>query len=113
MRRNRLIRPADRRASDDDEFESSGRKVLDAPGAPARVSEVEEVLRLAAGISALRERAEMSQRDVAERLGVSRPRIAAIERPSNITIDVLSQYVDAIGGQLEINVPRATAGSRC
>lgn len=80
------------------------KKVLDAPGAPERVAEVEDELRLAAGLTALREQAELSQRDVAERIGVSQPRIAAIERASNVTIDVLSQYVDAIGGQLEINV---------
>lgn len=79
-------------------------KVLEAPGAAERVEAIEEELRLAAGLTALREQAGLSQRELAKRIGVSQPRIAAIERASNVTIDVLDQYVDALGGTLEITV---------
>jgi Mg-chelatase subunit ChlI len=37
-------------------------------------------------------------------MGVSQPRVAAIEQSRNVTIDVLEQYADAIGGRLEVTV---------
>ncbi len=80
------------------------KKVLDARGAEERVREVEDELRLAAGLTALRERAGISQRELAKRIGVSQPRIAAIERSRNVTIDVLEQYVTALGARLEVSV---------
>ena len=79
-------------------------KVLEAPGAPERVQEIEDELRLAAGLTALREQAGLTQRELAERMGVSQPRIAAIERSHNVTIEVLEQYVQALGGHLELTV---------
>jgi len=78
-------------------------KVLGAPGADERVREIEDELRLA-GLTALREKAGLSQRELAERIGVSQPRVAAIERSRNVTIDVLEQYVGALGGRLEVSV---------
>ncbi len=79
-------------------------KVLAAPGAVERVALIEDELRLAAGLTALREGAGLSQRELAKRIGISQPRIAAIERSRNVTLDVLEQYVTAVGGQLEITV---------
>jgi transcriptional regulator with XRE-family HTH domain len=83
------------------EFE---RKVLSRPGAGKRVTEIEDELRLAAGLTALREQAGLSQRDVAKLIGVSQPRVVAIEHSRNVTIEVLDQYVNAVGGTLEVNV---------
>jgi transcriptional regulator with XRE-family HTH domain len=80
------------------------KKVLAAPGAAERVAQVEEELRLAAGLTALRERAGLSQRELAERIGVRQPRIAAIERSRNVTFDVLERYIGALGGKLELTV---------
>jgi transcriptional regulator with XRE-family HTH domain len=80
------------------------KKVLAAPGAAERVEQIEEELRLAAGLTALRERAGLSQRELAERIGVRQPRIAAIERSRNVTLDVLERYVGALGGRLELSV---------
>lgn len=80
------------------------KKLLDAPGAEERVGEIEDELRLTAGLTALRENAGVTQRELAERIGVSQPRIAAIERSRNVTIDVLEQYVGALGGHLEVSV---------
>jgi transcriptional regulator with XRE-family HTH domain len=79
-------------------------KVLSRPGADKRVAEVEDELRLAAGLTALREQAGLSQREMAKLIGVSQPRVAAIEHSRNVTIDVLDQYVSAVGGTLEVNV---------
>lgn len=80
------------------------KKVLAEPGAAERVAEIEDELRLAAGLTALREQAGLSQRDVARMLGVSQPRVAAIEKSRNVTIEVLEQYVVAMGGELEVTV---------
>jgi transcriptional regulator with XRE-family HTH domain len=79
-------------------------RVLSRPGAHKRVAEIEDELRLAAGLTALREQAGLSQRDVAKLIGVSQPRVAAIEHSRNVTIEVLDQYVNAVGGTLEVNV---------
>ena len=80
------------------------KKVLADPGAAGRVADLEDELRLAAGLTSLREQAGLSQRDLAKRLGVTQPRVAAIERSRNVTIDVLEQYVGAVGGELELTV---------
>lgn len=78
------------------------KKVLEAPGAAERVAEIEDEFRLAAGLTALREEAGLSQRELARRMGVSQPRVAAIEQARNVTIDVLEQYIEAVGGRLEV-----------
>ncbi len=74
-------------------------KVLRADGAPKRVEVIEDELRLAAGLAALRERAGVTQRELADHMGVSQPRIVAIEKSRNVTIDVLDAYVSALGGR--------------
>lgn len=78
------------------------KKVLSKPGAAERVAEIEDELRLAAGLTALREDAGLSQRELATRMKVSQPRVAAIEQSENVTIDVLKQYVSAVGGELQV-----------
>ena len=82
-------------------------KVLRADGAAKRVAEIEDKLRLAAGLTALRERAGVSQRELAERMGVSQPRIVAIEKSKNVTMAVLDAYVRSLGGHLEVSIVRA------
>ena len=84
------------------------KRVLKAPGAEERVRAVEDELRLAAGLIALREQAGLTQRELADRIGVSQPRVAAIERSPNVTIDVLDQYVTAVGARLEVSVVKGT-----
>jgi transcriptional regulator with XRE-family HTH domain len=80
------------------------KEILAKPGAPARVAGIEDELRLAAGLTLLREQAGLSQRDLAKRLGVSQPRIAKIERSKNVTVELLEQYVQALGGRLQVTV---------
>ena len=68
------------------------------------MAEIEGELLLANRLTALREAAGFSQRELARHLGVSQPRVAAIERSHNVTIEVLEQYVEALGAKLEVNV---------
>lgn len=78
--------------------------VVSTPTAAKRVAEIESELRLAVALTQLREDAGFSQRQLAETLGVSQPRVAAIERSRNVTLDVLAKYVAALGGRLEVRV---------
>ena len=80
------------------------KKVLNTPNAENRVQEIEDEFHLATSLTALREKAGISQRELAGLIGISQPRVAAIERSRNVTIDVLEQYVSALGAQLEIVV---------
>ena len=87
-------------------------KVLSVERAAKRVAEIEDELRLAAGLTALRERAGVTQRELADHMGVSQPRIVAIEKSRNVTIGVLDAYVRALGGRLEVSVVRAGRRTR-
>lgn len=88
------------------------KRVLETKGAVERVTEIEQELLLANRLTALREAAGLSQRELAKRLGVSQPRIAAIERSHNVTIEVLEQYVEALGATLEVNVVKGRRKTR-
>jgi hypothetical protein len=46
----------------------------------------------------------VSQRELAQPIGVSQPRVAAIKRSRNVTLEVLERDVTPVGGQLEITV---------
>lgn len=52
-----------------------------------------------------RERAGLTQRELAERLGCSQQAVAQAERPlSNPTVAFLQAWADAVGGRLEISL---------
>lgn len=87
-------------------MEGLEKRVLARPGAPERVAEIANELRLAVALTAMREQAGLSQRDVATLLGVSQARVATIEKSRNVTVEVLEKYVKAVGGQLEITARR-------
>lgn len=55
-------------------------------------------------LSELRERAGLSQMQVAERMGVKQPRVSAIEKgdPAQMEVETLSRYVAALGGRLRV-----------
>jgi hypothetical protein len=36
-------------------------------------------------------------------MGISQPRVVAIEQARNVTIDVLERYIKAVGHRLEVN----------
>ncbi len=63
-------------------------------------------LRLEQELTALREARGLSQRQVAEILGVSQPAIAKIEsgKARNLQLKTLVRIVTALGGQLKIEI---------
>ncbi|NIG19643.1 helix-turn-helix transcriptional regulator [Pantoea sp. Al-1710] len=61
----------------------------------------------------LREELELSQVQLAEKMGVSQPAIAAIEaRGDDIKLSSLKKYVEALGGKLSLNVELPTGDGR-
>lgn len=55
-------------------------------------------------LSELRERAGLSQTEVAKRMGVKQPRVSAIEKgdPAQMEVETLKRYVSALGGHLRV-----------
>ncbi|GAA1879323.1 hypothetical protein GCM10009715_27430 [Paeniglutamicibacter psychrophenolicus] len=44
----------------------------------------------------------ITQADVAKRMGVTKSRVSQIERGDVSTVDVVSRYIDALGGHVQI-----------
>ena len=77
-------------------------KILAKPGAKERVATIKAELLQAAGLTDLREQAGLSQRELADRIGVKQPRVAAIEKADNVRLDVLVRYLEEVGAHLEV-----------
>ena len=57
------------------------------------------------GLPTLREMRAMSQQELAERLGVTQPAVAAMERRGeDIKVSTLKRYAEALGGELQITI---------
>jgi transcriptional regulator with XRE-family HTH domain len=50
----------------------------------------------------IRQARGLTQADVAAELQVSRPRVAAVEKQRNLNLSTLREYVEAMGGRLEV-----------
>jgi transcriptional regulator with XRE-family HTH domain len=77
-------------------------KILAKSGAKERVATIKAELLQAAGLTDLREQAGLSQRELADRIGVKQPRVAAIEKADNVRLDVLVRYLEEVGVHLEV-----------
>lgn len=71
-----------------------------------------EKLGLVDALIALRERQDLTQEELARRLGVSQPFIAKLERAEthNFTLDTLIRIVRALNGELVIHVKPKRSG---
>lgn len=60
---------------------------------------------LASELKDLREKRQMTQKQVADVMGVARPTVNQLEkRGGNIRFSTLKRYVEAVGGSLEVSV---------
>jgi transcriptional regulator with XRE-family HTH domain len=68
---------------------------------------------IGAALRAVRENRGLSQREVAERMGVTRARVSQIEsvEGTNLALEVLSRYAQAVGCQLDIALRDAEQGT--
>jgi DNA-binding XRE family transcriptional regulator len=84
--------------------EHLARAVETAGGREAFGAAVEATLDEARGwrLAELRKRREMTQEQVASRMGVSVARVSQIEAGSVSTQDVLARYIAALGGTLKL-----------
>ena len=84
--------------------EHVGRAVENAGGPEAFDAAVGDMLDHARGwrLAELRKRYELTQEQVADRMGVSVSRVSQIENGDVSTQDVLSRYVSALGGTLKL-----------
>lgn len=80
---------------------------------PARRQEIETLRRAMRDVLALadlRARQGITQKELAETLGVSQSNISRIEHEEDLYLSTLRDYAEALGGRLEVNVvfPDAT-----
>lgn len=66
------------------------------------VNERKAELRAAMALRELREARELTQSELAGRLGVNQPAVAKLERRADTTVSSLRSYVEALGGKLII-----------
>ncbi len=83
------------------------KKLLANPEFRSEYAGLEEEFALAAVLIEARTRAGMSQKDMAEAMGISQPAVATIESGKSISLRTLKRYAKATGSKLEINLPAA------
>jgi hypothetical protein len=76
-----------------------------ADGVPRVRAEMAEADRTyATGLAALRQAAELTQAELARRLGVTQAAISRIEQPHDLLLSTLNSYLGAIGGRASVIV---------
>ena len=72
-----------------------------SPESQARIQEMAEELLLEQHLHMIREELEISQKELAETLGIKQPSLSAIEnRGNDLKISTMKKYVEAMGGKL-------------
>lgn len=78
-----------------------------------KIHEMTEELILEAGLSNLREELAMSQKELADAMGISQPAVAQIEQRGNeLKLSTLKRYIETMGGRLSLMVDMPTGNSR-
>jgi DNA-binding transcriptional regulator YiaG len=67
-----------------------------------RAEMVEADRRYAMGLAAVRHAFDLTQTELAERLGVSQANVAKIEKRSDLLVSTLRSYLGALGGEVRI-----------
>ena len=80
-----------------------------SPESQQRIKEMAEEMILETGLQLLREELRISQKKVADLMGVSQPAVTQIEQRGNeLKIATLKRYIEAMGGKLCIDVELPT-----
>lgn len=74
-----------------------------SPEAQARAHEKAMVMKAALPLAELRLARHFSQQQLAAELSVKQPAVAKIEKKADMYISTLRRFIEAMGGQLEIN----------
>jgi len=80
-----------------------------APESQARIKEMSDEMILEVGLQMMREELQLSQKYVAEMMGVSQPAITQLEQRGNdLKLATLKRYIEAMGGKLSLDVELPT-----
>ena len=75
----------------------------------ARIQQMAEQLFLENQLYRIREELEISQKELAQTMGIKQPSLSAIEnRGNDLKISTMKKYVEAMGGKLRIDVELPT-----
>ena len=80
-----------------------------SPESQARIQKMADELLLENQLYMIREEPQISQKELAEALGIKQPSLSAIEnRGTDLKISTMKKYVEAMGGKLRIDVELPT-----
>lgn len=85
-------------------FKELADEVLEEPGAREEIDARKAGIRAVMKLAELRKRRKMTQKDLAEVLKTTQANVSRIERGGNPYLETLEDFVEGIGGRLEINV---------
>ncbi|MGD9714933.1 MAG: XRE family transcriptional regulator, partial [Thermomicrobiales bacterium] len=83
-------------------FSEVSEPYLRDPGYRSEVENVRRMIRVISGLSETREHKRLTQQDVADRLGVSQANVSRIEHEDDLYLSTLRDYVEALGGELQL-----------
>ena len=98
--------------TDDVTFSRGNDRIERLAGRPDLVDDVARVRRdmedadrtYAVGLAALRQAAELTQVELAKKLGVTQAAVSRIEQPHDLLLSTLNAYLQAVGGQARVIV---------
>ena len=80
-----------------------------SPESQARIKEMADEMILEVGLQMMREALQLSQKQVAEAMGISQPAVTKLEQRGNdLKLATLKRYVEAMGGKLSLDVELPT-----
>jgi DNA-binding XRE family transcriptional regulator len=84
-------------------FSDLSEEVRKRPGAAAEIDARRRAIIAAVRLAELREQMGKTQSQLAEVLGMTQANVSRIEHSDNLYLSTLADYVDALGGHIEIN----------
>ena len=85
-------------------FEYHEQQMRDNPEYKAAYDALEQEFAIANALIQARSEAGMTQKDVAEKLGVSQPAVARMESGKNISIKAIARYAKAVGRPINMSI---------
>ena len=80
-----------------------------SPESQARIKEMADEMILEVGLQMMREELQLSQKQVAEAMGISQPAVTKLEQRGNeLKLATLKRYIEAMGGKLSLDVELPT-----
>ncbi|HDZ1004091.1 TPA: XRE family transcriptional regulator [Klebsiella variicola] len=80
-----------------------------SPESQARIKEMADEMILETGLQMIREELQLSQKHVAELMGISQPAVTQLEQRGNdVKLATLKRYIEAMGGKLSLDVELPT-----